>query len=213
MAEDRRRWPISAFPGLRRERYGLGGILAARVIQLGQKLGMSESVAARAVPAAALCDEACQRSLFGGLRCSEGRKRPVGTAQCTGNTIGRLVRGCGARQRARHGEAAAQAAAEWRRAPFRPLQGAMIYGTMCKRNGGSGWCSLGFKSSRGVVQKSRRRSSTAAHGRSRGRSRCSGPPSLLIRREGAQTSCEQGLGISGTRRLATERNRAGGTTY
>ena len=183
------------------------------MIQLGQKLGTSESVAARAVPAAALRDMACRRRPLGGLRCSEGRKRPVGAAQCKGNTTGRLVRGCGARQRAHHGEAAAQAAVEWRRAPFRPLQGAMIYGTTCKRNGGSGWCSLGFKSSRGVVQKSRRRSSTAAHGRSRGRSRCSGPPSLLIRQEGAQTCCEQGLGISGTRRLVTERNQVGSPTY
>jgi len=185
----------------------------ARVIQLGQKLGTSESVAARAVPTAALRDEACRCRPFGGLRCPEGRKRPVGTTQCKDNTTGRFVRGCGAWQRARHGEATAQAAAEWRRAPFRPLQGAMIYETTCKRNGGSGWCSLGFKSSRGVVQKSQRRSLTAAHGRSWGRSRCSGPPSLLIRQEGAQTSCEQGLGISGTRRLATERNRAGGTNY
>jgi len=183
------------------------------MIQLGQKLGTSESVAARAVLAAALRDEACRRRPLRGLQCSERRKRPVGTAQCKGNTTGRLMRGCGARQRARHGEAATQAAAEWQRAPFRPLQGAMIYGTTCKRNGGSGWCSLGFKSSRGVVQKSQRRSSTAAHGRSWGRSRCSGPPSLLIRREGAQTSCEQGLGISGTRMLATERNREGGATY
>ena len=93
-----------------------------------------------------------------------------------------------------------------RRGVHRPLQRATVYGTAYKRYGENGLVLTRVQIEQRRQIGSWRRSSAVAHGRSRERSRCSGPPSLLISQEGAQMNYKREPEISGARGSWTASN-------
>ena len=76
----------------------------ACVIHLGQKLGTSGFVAARAVTAVALRGEARRRRSLGVSTVQKGAQKARGACTVQGQHKRGLVRGCVSLQRARHGE-------------------------------------------------------------------------------------------------------------